>query len=91
MSAVIHAQRADQSGNVLIEGIIGAQKEVVLASKSAIVTVEEVVEDLAAPSLNSVVLPHWTIDAIVIAPGGSMAFVHPRVLSPRQRLLPGMG
>ena len=30
--AIIHAQRADREGNVLIEGIIGVQKEVVLAA-----------------------------------------------------------
>src|SRR5215813_3972728 len=60
---IIHAQRADRAGNVLIEGIVGAQKEVVLASRRAIVTVEEVVDELRPPSVNSVVLPHWTITA----------------------------
>jgi glutaconate CoA-transferase subunit A len=68
---VIHAQKADRAGNVLIEGIVGVQKEVVLASKRAIVTVEEVVDSLSPPSPNSVVLPHWTITAIVVAPGGA--------------------
>jgi glutaconate CoA-transferase subunit A len=68
---IIHAQRADRDGNVLLEGIVGIQKEVVLASKVSIVTVEEVVDDLASPSLNSVVLPGWAIDLIVEAPGGA--------------------
>jgi glutaconate CoA-transferase subunit A len=68
---VIHAQKADRAGNVLIEGIVGVQKEVVLASKRAIVTVEEVVDSLRPPSPNSMVLPHWTITAIVVAPGGA--------------------
>lgn len=68
---IVHAQRADTRGNVLIEGIVGVQKEVILASSTAIVTVEEVVDDLGAGSLNSVVLPHWTIDAITVAPGGA--------------------
>lgn len=67
----IHAQRADHEGNVLIEGIVGVQKEVVLASQRAVVTVEEVVDDLAAPSMNSVVIPSWAIDSIVLAPGGA--------------------
>ncbi len=31
--AVIHAQSADKEGNVLLEGIIGVQKEAVLAAK----------------------------------------------------------
>ena len=30
--AIIHAQRADRSGNVLIEGIVGVQKEAVLGA-----------------------------------------------------------
>lgn len=68
---IIHAQRADRAGNVLIEGIIGVQKEVVLASKRSLVTVEEVVDDLQAGSPNSVILPHWTIGAISVVPGGA--------------------
>ena len=47
--AIIHAQKADRRGNVLIQGIIGIQKEAVLASKKAIVTVEEIVYKLDAP------------------------------------------
>jgi glutaconate CoA-transferase subunit A len=68
---IVHAQRADREGNVLLEGIVGVQKEIVLASRHAIVTVEEVVEDLKAPSPNSVVLPSWTITAIAEAPRGA--------------------
>src|SRR5689334_14163007 len=37
--AIIHAQRADRRGNVLLEGIIGVQKEVVLGASRSIVTV----------------------------------------------------
>jgi glutaconate CoA-transferase subunit A len=68
--AVIHAQRADRKGNVLIEGIIGIQKEVVLAAKRSIVTVEEVVDDLGA-SVNACVLPSWAVTAIAEAPKGA--------------------
>lgn len=68
---IVHAQRADRKGNVLIEGILGVQKEVVLASGAAIVTVEEVVDDLAAPSMNSCTIPGWAIDAVVVVPGGA--------------------
>jgi glutaconate CoA-transferase subunit A len=68
---IVHAQRADRAGNVLIEGIVGVQKEVMLAARRAIVTVEEITNDLRAPSPNSVVLPHWTITAVVAAPGGA--------------------
>jgi glutaconate CoA-transferase subunit A len=68
---IIHAQRADKAGNVLIEGIVGVQKQAVLAAKRAIVTVEEIVDDLAAPSCNSVILPAWTVSAIALVPGGA--------------------
>jgi glutaconate CoA-transferase subunit A len=53
--AVIHAQKADRRGNIMMWGLLGAQKEVVLASKRAIVTVEEIVDDLHAP-MNSAVI-----------------------------------
>lgn len=68
---IIHAQRADRDGNVLIEGIVGVQKEAVLSAARSIVTVEEIVCDLAAPSPNSVVIPGWTIDAVAAAPRGA--------------------
>jgi glutaconate CoA-transferase subunit A len=41
-SAIIHAQKADRAGNVLLEGIVGVQKEAVLSSKRSLVTVEEI-------------------------------------------------
>ncbi|WEX74434.1 CoA transferase subunit A [Sinorhizobium numidicum] len=68
---IIHAQRADRKGNVLIEGIVGVQKEAVLAAKRSIVTVEEIVDELAPPSPNSVVLPTWAATAVVHVPGGA--------------------
>lgn len=67
----IHAQKADKKGNVLIEGIIGIQKEAVLAAKRAVVTVEEVVEDFADLHPNLTILPHWTVTAIAVVPGGA--------------------
>jgi len=69
--AVIHAQRADREGNVLISGIIGVQKEAVLAARKSIVTVEEVVDDLGSTGTNATVLPSWTIGAVVVVPGGA--------------------
>jgi glutaconate CoA-transferase, subunit A len=67
---IIHAQQADQQGNVMMWGITGVQKECVLASKRAIVTVEEVV-DTFEPQVNGVVLPSWVIDAVCVVPGGA--------------------
>ncbi len=68
---IIHAQRADRAGNVLLEGIVGVQKQAVLAAKRAVVTVEERVEELNAPGLNAVILPAWTTSAIAVVPGGA--------------------
>ena len=67
---VIHAQKADRAGNVLIWGVVGVQKEALLAAKRSIVTVEEIVDDLAAPP-NSVVLPSWVVGAVCQVKGGA--------------------
>lgn len=67
---VIHAQKADRKGNVLIYGIIGVQKEAALAAKKVIVTVEEIVDELRAPS-NACVLPSWVISCVCQVPGGA--------------------
>ncbi|WP_407290737.1 CoA transferase subunit A [Stutzerimonas zhaodongensis] len=67
---VIHAQKADRKGNVLIQGILGVQKEAALAAKRCIVTVEEVVDDLQAP-MNACVLPTWALTAVCVVPGGA--------------------
>jgi glutaconate CoA-transferase subunit A len=66
----IHALKADRKGNVLIEGIVGVQKEAVLAARAAVVTVEEIVDSLDSHP-NALVLPHWTVDAIAHVPGGA--------------------
>jgi glutaconate CoA-transferase, subunit A len=68
--AVIHAQKADRKGNVLLWGILGVQKEAVLASQRAIVTVEEIVDDLDAWP-NACVLPSWVVSAVCVVPGGA--------------------
>jgi glutaconate CoA-transferase subunit A len=67
---VIHAQQADKHGNVLITGIVGIQKEAVLAARAAIVTVEEIVDDLHAP-MNACFLPHWVLSAVCAVPHGA--------------------
>jgi glutaconate CoA-transferase, subunit A len=67
---IIHAQRADPRGNVQLWGILGVQKEAVLASARSIVTVEEVVDELDARP-GAIVLPRWVIDAVAPAPRGA--------------------
>jgi glutaconate CoA-transferase subunit A len=69
--AIVHAQKADHRGNVLVRGIVGVQKEVVLAASRAFATVEEVVDDLETTGTNAVVLPSWTLGAVAVVPGGA--------------------
>lgn len=68
--SIIHAQKADHKGNVQIWGILGVQKEAVLAAKRSIVTVEERMDSLdAAP--NACILPGWVVDAVCLVPQGA--------------------
>jgi glutaconate CoA-transferase, subunit A len=67
---VIHAQKADRQGNVLIWGVVGVQKEAVMAARRSIVTVEEIVDRLHAPP-NAVVLPSWVVGAVAEVKGGA--------------------
>jgi glutaconate CoA-transferase subunit A len=68
--AIIHAQEADRHGNVQLWGIPGVQKEVVLASKRSLATVERIVDELE-PRAGGVILPGWVLNAVAQAPGGS--------------------
>src|SRR5947209_1794966 len=68
--AIVHAQKADRLGNVLLWGILGVQKEAVLAARRAIVTVEEMVDELK-PWPNACVLPRWILSAVCHVPGGA--------------------
>jgi glutaconate CoA-transferase, subunit A len=67
---IIHAQKADRQGNVLLWGVIGVQKEAVLAAKRSIVTVEEIVDRLDAWP-NACVLPNWVVSHVCLLPGGA--------------------
>lgn len=68
--AVIHAQQADARGNVAMWNISGIQKEAVLSAKRAIVTVEEVVDELT-PHPFQVVLPAVAVDGVCVVPSGA--------------------
>src|ERR671931_652727 len=57
-AGIVHAQQADRRGNVQLWGITGVQKEVVLASRRSVVTVEELVDELELRP-GAVVLPAW--------------------------------
>jgi glutaconate CoA-transferase subunit A len=67
---IVHAQRADREGNVQFWGIVGVQKEIVLASARSLVTVEEVVDELE-PRPGAMVLPTWCVTAVAQAAQGA--------------------
>jgi glutaconate CoA-transferase, subunit A len=67
---IIHAQQADQQGNVHMWGITGVQKEAVLAARRSLVTVEEVADHFE-PRIGSVVIPSWAVDAVAVVPRGA--------------------
>ncbi|PRX99841.1 CoA transferase subunit A [Allonocardiopsis opalescens] len=68
--AIVHAQRADRAGNVQLWGILGVQKEAVLAARRSLATVEEIVDELA-PVPGAVLLPARVVTAVAEVPGGA--------------------
>jgi glutaconate CoA-transferase subunit A len=69
-TTIIHAQQADRAGNVQLWGLVGIQKEAVLAARRSLITVEEIVDELE-PRPGALVLPSWTVTAIAEVPGGA--------------------
>lgn len=70
--AILHAQRADRSGNTQLWGLIGSQKEVAFAAKSVIIVVEEVVDEaVIRADPNRTLIPGLVVDAVVHEPYGA--------------------
>ncbi|OQO89548.1 CoA transferase subunit A [Saccharomonospora piscinae] len=68
--SIVHAQRADRHGNVQLWGLVGVQKEAVLAASRSLVTVEEVVDELE-PVPGQLVLPGWAVSRVAEVPRGA--------------------
>jgi glutaconate CoA-transferase subunit A len=68
--SIVHGQRADRRGNVQLWGIVGVQKEAVLAAHRSLVTVEEIVEELDERP-GSVLLPSWAVTCVADVPRGA--------------------
>jgi glutaconate CoA-transferase subunit A len=67
--AIVHAQRADASGNAQIWGLLGCQKEAAFAAKRVVVVCEEVVdESVVRADPNRTVIPGLIVDAVVEEP-----------------------
>jgi len=70
--AILHAQRADPSGNTQLWGLLGVQKEAAFAARKLIVVVEEVVsEELIRSDPNRTLIPGLLVDAVVHEPFGA--------------------
>ena len=68
---IIHAQRADQSGNAQVWGLLGVQKEAAFASQRVIVVVEELVDQsVIRADPNRTLVPGMIVDAVVVEPWG---------------------
>ena len=69
---IIHAQRCDEYGNAHVWGNMGITREACLASRSVIVTAEEIVApEVINSDPNRVVTPGFRVAAVVHAPWGA--------------------
>ena len=67
--AIVHVQRADAEGNAHIWGIIGEQKEAAFASRSVILTAEEIVDSAVIRSdPNRTLIPGFIVHAVCQVP-----------------------
>jgi len=70
--ALVHVQKADETGNVLIEGILNHEPELIRASKTCIVTCEEIISsNEVRRSPDRTTIPYFFIDAVVEVPFGA--------------------
>jgi glutaconate CoA-transferase subunit A len=69
---IIHAQRADASGNTQVWGLLGCQKEAAFAAGKVLVVVEELVdESVIRADPNRTIVPGLIVDAVVVEPFGA--------------------
>lgn len=70
-TTIVHAQRADASGDTQIWGLMGVQKEAAFAAKNVIVVAEEIVEEkLIRSDPNRTLIPGFIVSAVVHEPWG---------------------
>jgi glutaconate CoA-transferase subunit A len=69
---IVHAQRADASGNTQVWGLLGCQKEAAFAADRVIVVVEELVDEaVVRADPNRTIIPGIVVDAVVVEPWGA--------------------
>jgi glutaconate CoA-transferase subunit A len=70
--AILHAQRADRTGNTQLWGLVGVQKEVAFAAEKVVVVAEEIVsEEVIRSDPNRTLIPELIVDAVVHEPYGA--------------------
>jgi acyl CoA:acetate/3-ketoacid CoA transferase alpha subunit len=70
--SIVHAQKADEMGNVIIEGFTTHEPEMIRASKSVIVSCEELVtSDETRREPDRTTIPYIFVDAVVEQPWGA--------------------
>jgi glutaconate CoA-transferase subunit A len=70
--AILHAQRADEDGNVQVWGLSGVQREAAFASRRVIVTVEEIVpREIVRADPNRTLVPGLVVSAVCPVPYGA--------------------
>ena len=70
-TAIVHVQRADESGNAHVWGLMGVQKEAAFAARNTIVVAEEIVpESVIRSDPNRTLIPGLIVDAVVHEPFG---------------------
>lgn len=70
--AIVHAQRADEEGNIQMWGVVGDTAVGALAARRIVVTVEEIVAgDVIRASPNLTVIPAHRVTAVAVVPWGA--------------------
>ena len=70
--AILHAQRADEDGNVQVWGLTGVQREAAFAARRVIVTVEDIVSDKEIRTdPNRTLIPGLIVSAVCHVPYGA--------------------
>jgi glutaconate CoA-transferase subunit A len=69
---IVHAQRASESGDTQVWGLLGCQKEAAFAAERLIVVVEELVDEtVIRADPNRTIIPGLIVDAVVVEPWGA--------------------
>lgn len=80
---LIHVHRADKFGNAQIDGISGFSEELARASKTLLISAEEIVDvETIRSQPDRTIIPYYLVDAVIEAPFGShpgeMAYTYVR-------------